>query len=68
MSCQQAFEEAEEYIKGAENNILRPGQPFFVLFCILVVKGFEGAHPLLLHVPVESGNAEPCLPQASPGL
>ena len=67
MSCQQAFEEVEEYVKGADNNVLRPGQPFFVLFCTLVVKGFEGAHPLL-SVPAESGNAEPCLPQASAGL
>lgn len=63
MSCQQAFEEAEEYVRAAGNNVLSPGQPFFVLFCTLIVKGFEGAHPLLFSVPAGCGNAEPCLPK-----
>lgn len=67
MSCQQVFEEVKEYVRGADNNVLRPRETFFVLLCILVVKVFEGAYPLL-SVTADSGTAEPCLHQVSAGL
>lgn len=44
-SCQQAFEEVEEFSKDTDNDVVRPGH-FCGLFCTLVVTGSVVAHPL----------------------